>query len=132
MLCIYTREKEVRCQKCKRYFVGYDKASPSYLVYFPECDVIKKVRCVRFTNIFEINKPEEMSLDVTSQRDDFVIEQKPVYVNDCDNVDIEPESVHSDERTNNANPIDETTDNVNLDVDDETNFPITIDEMVGY
>ena len=59
------------------------------IVYFPECDVIKKVRCVRFTNIFEINKPEEMSLAVTLQRDDFVIEQEHVYVNDCDNVVID-------------------------------------------
>ena len=123
-------KKKLDARSAKGIFVGYDKASPSYLVYFPECDVVKKVRCVRFTNIFEINKPEEMSLDVTSQRDDFVIEQKPVYVNDCDNVDIKPESVHSDEGTNNANPIDETTDNVNPDVDDETNFLITIDEML--
>ena len=49
---------------------------------------------------------------------------------------IEPESVHTDECTNNANYDDinvqsyESTDNVNPDVDDKTNFPITIDEML--
>lgn len=29
-------------------FVGYDKSSPSYLVYFPETQTVKKIRCVRF------------------------------------------------------------------------------------
>lgn len=30
-------------------FVGYDRGSPAYLVYFPDVNKIRKVRCVRFT-----------------------------------------------------------------------------------
>ena len=32
-------------------FVGYDKESPAYLVYFPAKDVVRRVRCVRFTGL---------------------------------------------------------------------------------
>ena len=32
----------------KGIFVGYDKGSPAYLVYFPETKKVKKVRCVKF------------------------------------------------------------------------------------
>jgi len=37
----------------KGIFVGYDKGSPAYLVYFPEKNNIKRVRCVKFTDNFE-------------------------------------------------------------------------------
>ena len=37
-------------------FVGYDSESPAYLVYFPEEDDVKKVRCVRFSEKFEQQK----------------------------------------------------------------------------
>ena len=32
----------------KGIFVGYDRGSPSYLVYFPETQTVRKVRCVKF------------------------------------------------------------------------------------
>lgn len=32
----------------KGIFVGYDKGSPAYLVYFPDTGAVKKVRCVKF------------------------------------------------------------------------------------
>ena len=32
----------------KGIFVGYDKRSPAYLVYFPDTDKIERVRCVKF------------------------------------------------------------------------------------
>ena len=40
-----------RCEK--GIFVGYDKLSPDYLIYFPETMAIKIVWCVKFTDIFE-------------------------------------------------------------------------------
>lgn len=39
------------------FFVEYDKASPAYLLYFPNTGTVRKIRCVKFT------RP---SLDVTS------------------------------------------------------------------
>ena len=46
----------------KGIFVGYDKQSPAYLIYFPETMVIKRVRCVKFTDSYEISsllKPDD-------------------------------------------------------------------------
>lgn len=38
----------------KGIFVGYDRGSPAYLVYFPESRKVKKVRCVKFTDRFTL------------------------------------------------------------------------------
>ena len=42
------KKLEPRCEK--GIFVGYDKQSPAYLIYFPETKAIKRVRCVKFTD----------------------------------------------------------------------------------
>ncbi|CAB4032274.1 myosin heavy fast skeletal muscle [Paramuricea clavata] len=42
-------------------FVGYDKGSPAYLIYFPETGSIKRIRCVRFTDKFVNDKNTEES-----------------------------------------------------------------------
>ena len=93
-------KKKLDARSEKGIFVGYDKGSPSYLVYFPECGVIKKVRCVRFTNMFEIDKPEEMPLDGMTRGCGFDIEQELAEFNDYDNAVIEQESVQDDEGVN--------------------------------
>ena len=41
----------------KGIFVGYDKQSPSYLIYFLEMTAIKKVKCVKFTDSYD-NSPQ--------------------------------------------------------------------------
>ena len=46
---------EPHCEK--GIFVGYDKQSPAYLIYFPETMVIKRVRRVKFTNSYD--KPDK-------------------------------------------------------------------------
>ena len=40
--------KELDARSKKGIFVGYDKGSPAYLVYYPESNVIERVRCVKF------------------------------------------------------------------------------------
>ena len=42
------KKLDPRCEK--GVFVGYDKGSPAYLVYYPSSGCIKRVRCVRFTD----------------------------------------------------------------------------------
>ena len=42
----------------KGLFVGYDRDSPAYLVYFKGTGDIKRVRCVKFTNKFDGSKCE--------------------------------------------------------------------------
>ena len=46
-------KKKLDARSEKGVFVGYDKGSPAYLVYFPETGVVKRVRCVKFTEKFE-------------------------------------------------------------------------------
>ena len=37
----------------KNIFVGYNKQSPAYLIYFWETMAIKRVRCVKFTDSYD-------------------------------------------------------------------------------
>ena len=46
----------------KGIFVGYNKQSPAYLIYFPETIAIKRVRCVKFTDSYDnssLSKPNK-------------------------------------------------------------------------
>ena len=43
------QKKKLDARSEKGIFVGYDKGSPAYLVYFPDTGVVRKVRCVKFT-----------------------------------------------------------------------------------
>ena len=55
----YTQNKSKLDARCdKGIFLGYDKGSPAYLVLLPENGIIKKVRNVKFTNKFGVNKPD--------------------------------------------------------------------------
>ena len=47
----------------KGLFVGFDKNSPSYLVYYPENNTVLKHRVVKFTDKFEVS--EEPALDAS-------------------------------------------------------------------
>ena len=37
----------------KGIFVGYDRSSPAFLVYYPDQNIVKKIRCVKFTEKFD-------------------------------------------------------------------------------
>jgi hypothetical protein len=41
-------KKKLDARSNKGVFVGYDKGSPAHLVYFPDSQIVRKVRCVRF------------------------------------------------------------------------------------
>ena len=49
-------KKKLDARGEKVFFLGYDKGSPAYLVYFPESGAIRKIRCVRFTDKFDDSK----------------------------------------------------------------------------
>ena len=50
--CNVQEKKKLDPRSEKGLFLGYDKYSPAYFVYFPETHKIKKVRRVVFTNEF--------------------------------------------------------------------------------
>ena len=70
----YKQEKSKLDSRCEKgIFVGYCPVSPAYLVYFPEQNLIKRVRCVKFTD--EMSKIEEEE-EVISRREEQPVEER--------------------------------------------------------
>ena len=60
----YVQEKKKLDDRCEKgIFMGYDKGSPAYLVYIPERNIVRKVRCVKFTNKFPVVREPEYILE---------------------------------------------------------------------
>ena len=80
--------KKLDARSEKGVFVGYDKGSPAYLVYFPESRTVKRVRCVKFTDDFdrEIDMSDEYDsdplLERQSQLPDAVVDDEIVDENE--------------------------------------------------
>ena len=59
--CVQNKTKlDPRCEK--GIFVGYDKQSWAYSIYFPETTAIKRVRSVKFTDSYDnslFSKPDK-------------------------------------------------------------------------
>ena len=71
----YEQKKGKLDSRCtKGIFVGYDKGSPAYLVYFPETDKVMRHRVVKFSK----NLPTESQVNSDIAFDDeFVINNEP-------------------------------------------------------
>ena len=91
----YVQQTEKLDARAKQgIFVGYDKTSPAYLVYFPDSQTVKRIRCVSFTDRFNVDQPAQSSL----------------------HDDIEQPNVHCDwSRPNDPDPDRETGSVVNND-----------------
>ena len=48
MFRLRAKREEIRRAKQKGVFVGYDRESPAYSVYYPEVNKVERVRCVKF------------------------------------------------------------------------------------
>ena len=62
--CFCYVQNQTKLEPCceKGIFVGYDKQSPAYLIYFLETMAIKKVWCVKFTDSYyngTFSKPDD-------------------------------------------------------------------------
>lgn len=56
--------KKLEDRSEKGIFVGYERNSPAFLVYFPESNTVRAVRCVKFTNSsLETKKENEITND---------------------------------------------------------------------
>ena len=48
----YEQNKSKLDARCKQgIFVGYDRESPAYLVYYPDVNEVRRCRCVKFTDV---------------------------------------------------------------------------------
>jgi len=62
--------KKLDARAEKGIFVGYDKESPSFLIYFPETESVKKIRCVKFQNSDSNSNGENVKTDCKSDSHD--------------------------------------------------------------
>jgi hypothetical protein len=60
------KKLDARSQKGRPIFVGYDKGSPAYLVFYPETNKVEKVRCVKFIDNFQAGQDDH---DLISNRE---------------------------------------------------------------
>ena len=59
----------------KVIFVGYDKCNSAYLVYFPEKEVVRLVRTVKFNKEYSnLSKKDASDKDTTNKNDEINIQ----------------------------------------------------------
>ena len=78
------RKLDSRCEK--GIFVGYDKNSPAYMVYFPDTGKVQKHRLVKFVN--KTNTERQTQTDMTPVNDDFELQHR--VFNTSKNTDVSP------------------------------------------
>ena len=59
--CSVQKPKKLENRSVKGIFIWYDRRSPAYLIYFPETQEIKKIRCVQFHNV-DSGKPDSFEI----------------------------------------------------------------------
>ena len=70
--------KKLEARSKKGVFVGYDKESPAYLIYYPEANKVERVRCVKFL---------EQNVCVPKIEDDEIVLPTPLTTADSDGSD---------------------------------------------
>lgn len=55
LVILYPNSKKLDAHSRKGYFVGYDKESPLYFVYYPKINSVMKHKVNKFTDKFEMN-----------------------------------------------------------------------------
>ena len=69
------RKLDARSQK--GIFVGYDKESPAYLVFYPNMNKVEKVRCVKFMDNFETEHLPEIDDLISNSGSTENVAKKP-------------------------------------------------------
>ena len=91
---IVQNPKKLDARGQKGIFVGYDKGSPSYLVFFPETNRVERVRCVKF---FDSLKAEQNDHEeIIPARGQFDDEKRENVENE---IKIEGVSTNTNEQT---------------------------------
>ena len=99
----YVEEKKKLDARSRRgIFLGYDKESPAYQVLFPDENIVRRIRCVKFTE----QLPQ-------MEHDDLVV---PMNVKN-ENVPVVPDTVENDVKDD--TDVEPVNENVKTDVNDD-------------
>ena len=115
---------------CKQgIFIGYDKESPSYLVYDPKSNSVSKHRLVKFTDKFpdvQADDDDDLGVEITSVGDSFKIKDdirtdSNASNNNSDSHDSPNKINSNDKHSITKNDSDDTAkpSTVSIDVPDE-------------
>ncbi|KAK3892176.1 hypothetical protein Pcinc_003967 [Petrolisthes cinctipes] len=91
------KKLDARCER--GVFVGYDGQSPAYLVYLPEKREVRRVRCVKFTDRFEVEMPKILGYESDNDYD-MHCPSKPLCRQPTKNY---PDQVKCESKTNGTN-----------------------------
>ena len=98
----YQQDKKKLEPRCRKgIFVGYDRGSPAYLVYFPETGKVMKHRVVRFLEIVSV-KEQEVQTDSPLNDDEFIVSRRNAV---CDKA---PDAQRATEPTGGSSPMNES------------------------
>jgi len=64
----YVLDKKLDSRARKGTFMGYDKYSPAYFIYFKESRDIKRVRCVKFASRFNNEEDDDYDDEMCCNR----------------------------------------------------------------
>ncbi|RUS90533.1 hypothetical protein EGW08_001710 [Elysia chlorotica] len=57
--CLVQNPRKLDNRSVKGTFIGYDRRSPAYLIYFPETQEVRKIRCVTFHNEYNVSEKSD-------------------------------------------------------------------------
>ena len=130
----YEQNKKKLDDRSKRgLFVGYDRESPSYLVYHEDTRRVQRCRCVKFTDLFTLDQ-DESSKDPNMVKDvvtENVVETPKMVKNVVtENVVKNPKMVKNVETENVVEPpmiesveVVDVNPDVDTDIDDVISLP---------
>jgi hypothetical protein len=117
----YEQIKSKLDDRCKEgIFIGYDKYSPAFIVYYPDINEVRKCRCVKFIDIETETKPKVLDYD-----EEFEMNKTP------DNLEVNNDLNHETNKQENDEheQIDESS-NVNRYPKRETKMPKHLEDYV--
>ena len=95
------KKLDARC--AEGIFVGYDKHSPAYLVYVPDTQAVKRVRCVTFTKSVGVPNPCVPGNHVSQPLSHDYDDEDDVVVSKRNANDANPDYANNDDANHDAN-----------------------------
>lgn len=106
----YKQDKGKLDSRCtKGIFVGYDKNSPAYKVYFPDRAKVQKFRLVKF--VTKHNEEKQTQTDTTSEDKDVQVRERPNMNRESPSTSSQEPGTDNQPEVNSQMPLSDETEN---------------------